>query len=94
MSFFNLFPNYSKVGIDKEEYECPICFETDTRMIHAQCNHSYCYGCYELLTDCAICRRKIKKRPKKYVSSILSILAENRKRKRIAKINRWLAEYR
>tara|TARA_R110000744_G_scaffold26982_4_gene66133 strand:- start:4753 stop:5073 length:321 start_codon:yes stop_codon:yes gene_type:complete len=42
--------------------ECPICFEIIDELKITGCGHKYCNGCFDRISECAICRRKIKKR--------------------------------
>ena len=43
--------------------ECPICLEIIMSELKITgCGHKYCSGCFDRIDECAICRRKIKKR--------------------------------
>ena len=45
-----------------KKIECPICFEIIDELKITGCGHKYCNGCFDRISECAICRRKIKKR--------------------------------
>tara|TARA_R110000765_G_scaffold143677_2_gene245381 strand:- start:1265 stop:1585 length:321 start_codon:yes stop_codon:yes gene_type:complete len=42
--------------------ECPICFEIIDKLRITGCGHKYCNDCFDKINECAVCRRKIKKR--------------------------------
>ncbi len=50
---------FIKEHLIKDNFECPVCYETFDYSIKTGCNHHYCYECYSKIDTCAMCRRDI-----------------------------------
>ena len=45
----------------KKEISCPICFDVIEELKITGCGHKYCKECFTKISECAICRKKLKK---------------------------------
>ena len=58
-----------EIGCLREERRCKICMEADAAVLFDPCGHlSTCSGCSSSLTECPMCRNRIKRKIRAFMS--------------------------
>ena len=58
-----------EIGCLREERRCKICLDADAAVLFDPCGHlSTCSGCSSSLTECPMCRNRIKRKIRAFMS--------------------------